>query len=71
MRLREHVFDFQAAVNIPLGHIVILQHLNALRRKGLWCLSLTGIFHDLKGLLRLYALMQQIGHNAVTGSDNV
>ena len=71
MRFWEHIFDFQTAVNVPLRNIVVLQHLDALRRKGLGRFALTGILHDLERLFRLNALVQQIGHDAVTGSDDI
>ena len=71
MRFWEHIFDFQTAVNVPLRNIVILQHLDALRRKGLGRFALTGILHDLERLFRLNALVQQIGHDAVTGPDDI
>ena len=71
MGFREHVLDFQTAVNIPLRHIVIFQHLYTFRCKSLGGFSLSGVLHDLECLFRLNAFVQQISHNAVTGTDYV
>ena len=67
MGFREHVFDFQTAVNVPIRNIVVFQHLNPLWRKGFWSFTLSSVFHNLKGLLWLYTLMQgkEAVHNRI------
>ena len=57
MSLGEHVLNLQTAVYVPLGYVVILQHLDPLRGKGFRCLTLTGVLHDLERLLGLDPLI--------------
>ena len=57
MGLGEHVLNLQTAVYVPLGYVVILQHLDPLRGKGFRCLTLTGVLHDLERLLGLDPLI--------------
>ncbi len=69
MRLGEHIFDLQAGVDIPLRHVVIPHGLLVLVREELGGLALSDDLHDFERHARLYTLMHQIGHDAVTRTD--
>ena len=50
---------------------MVTEHLDDLRGELLWRLALTGPLHDLEGHFRLNALVQQVGHDTVTGTDDL
>ena len=73
MRLREHVLDLLTGFQIPLRHImrehILFPRLPQLRVDLFLCnRSLTHSLHNLKGLFRFHALIDQIGHNIVSGT---
>ena len=69
--LREHIFYFKTAVDIPLGDIVRAHRRLVFVGKELFRFTLTGYLHYLERHARLDALMYEIGHDAVSCSDNV
>ena len=71
MGFREHILDFKAAVDIPFRDIMLTHILLHFFCKKLRCLTLTGYLHDLEGKLRLYPVIEKVGHNRVTGTDHV
>ena len=71
MSLREHIFYFKTAVDIPLWDIVRAHRGLVFIGKELFRFTLTGYLHYLERHARLDALMYKIGHDAVSCSDNV
>ena len=69
--LGEHVLDFKAGIDVPLGHVALLHGLDVLLGEEFGGLALSHNLHDFKGHLGLQALVHQVGHNAVTGTDNL
>ena len=68
---REHILDLQAAIDVPLRHIMIEKHLYYLGRELLGSFSLSCPLHYLERHFRLYVLVEQIRHDTVTRSDNL
>ena len=66
MSLREHVFDLQAGVVIPLRHPRLLHRLLHLRLQSL---PLTHGFHCLEGHRRILALADEVNHNIIAAAD--
>ena len=69
--LGEHVFDFQAGLNIPFRHAVIPHRLVMFLGQQLFRLSLTCDLHNLKSHFRLQPLMEKIRHDTVAGTDHL
>ena len=72
MGLREHILDLLAGFDIPLGY-VMRQHIRfPLFPHGTFSFrhhTLTYCLHNLEGLLRLHAHLDQIQHDIITGTD--
>ena len=71
MRLREHVFDLEAGINVPVRNAVVSHGLDMFIREQLLGVAFTHDLHDLEGHLIRNALGDEVGHNAVTCSDNL
>ena len=71
MRLREHVLYLLTALDVPVGHVVVLESLIDRVVEQLGSVTLSGYFHDLEREARLYALVEQVYHDVVTRSDNL
>ena len=69
--LREHIFYFKTAVDIPLGNIICAHRSLVFIGKELFRFTLTGYLHYLERHARLDAFMYEIGHDAVSCSDNI
>ena len=66
MRLREHVLDLLARINVPVRHIMG-PHIGFLFLRQAF--ALTDMFHDVEGIDRLQLLFQKVGHDIVTARD--
>ena len=71
MGLREHIFDLQAAVYVPLRNVMSKHILLHFLGKKLGCVSFTGYLHNFKGQLGIKSVVNEVCHNAVTCSDNI
>ena len=74
MRLREHIFNLFARADIPFGHVVIKHFLLVffpVFLRALCDLALTDGLHYIERFDGFKPHVHKIGHNAVTGTDNV
>ena len=71
MRFRKHILDFETAIDVPLWNIVSKHVLLHFFGQLFRCLALTGNLHDIKGKLRFQPMMQQVSHNAVSGTNDL
>ena len=62
----EHIFDLQAGIDIPLGHICGLHGILHLRCKSF---AFSNRLHGLKRKGLVHSLGNQVGHDVVTGTD--
>ena len=46
VRLREHILDFHAGINVPFGNVVLTHRLEMLLREQLCRIALTDDLHD-------------------------
>ena len=67
MGLGEHVLDHFTGLDVPVLHPFCLHGLNPF---GLQSLSLSYTLHNRKGQTGLHALMNQVQHNIVPGTDS-
>ena len=70
VRFREHVLNLIAGLDVPIRHVVLLHCGDVLLREELFRVALTGDFHNLKRHFRLKAFQEQVGHDAVSRTDD-
>ena len=66
---REHIFDFETGIDVPLWNVVVLHRLNVFLCQCLVRLPLSDNLHDFKGHRWVQTMVNQIEHDAVSGSD--
>ena len=72
MRLRKHVLDLLTGPDIPVWYAVcfhVLFKLRPLLTFPLCHRAFSDSLHDRKGLLAVHSLVDQVGHDIVTGTD--